>query len=100
MYDNIINWLESNAQPCFYNKFLGIECPGCGMQRSLIELLKGNFTESFMLYPALLPTVFLISFLIVHLIFKFQKGALILKILFVINVLIIVLHYIYNILTN
>jgi uncharacterized membrane protein YesL len=99
MFKNIINWLESHQQACFYKKYFGIECPGCGMQRSFIELLKSNFVESFILFPALIPTISLIFYLILHLIFKFKNGANILKILFIINTTIVVLSYIYKLLT-
>jgi hypothetical protein len=99
MFDKLITWLESHQQACFYKKYLGVECPGCGMQRSLIELLKGNFAESFVLFPALIPTISLIVYLILHLIFKFRNGANILKILFIINTSIVVLSYIYKLLT-
>jgi len=99
MFPKIISWLESHQQACFYKKFLGVECPGCGMQRSLVALLKGEMVESFVLFPALLPTVALIVYLVLHLIFKFQHGAAILKNLFIINTTIVVLSYIYKLLT-
>ncbi|MCD4833480.1 MAG: DUF2752 domain-containing protein [Bacteroidales bacterium] len=99
MFKIIINWLESHQQACFYKKYFGIECPGCGMQRAFIELLKGDFVESFILFPALIPTIFLILYLIAHLIFKFRNGANILKIIFIINTSMVVLSYIYKLLT-
>jgi len=99
MFDKIISWLESHQQACFYKKYLGVECPGCGMQRSLVEMLKGNFHESLVLFPALLPTIILITYLVLHLIFKFKNGANALKILFIINTSIVVLSYIYKLLT-
>lgn len=100
MLEKFASWLESVAQPCFYYALFGIECPGCGMQRSFIELLKGNIYESLVLYPALLPSILLVFILLLHLIFKLQKGALLLKLLFIVNALIISLHYIYKILTH
>jgi len=96
----ITDWLERNTLPCFYKKYLGIECPGCGMQRALIELLKGNFINSIKVYPALLPIVFLLLYLILHLIFKFEKGALVLKISFIFTVSIIVINYILKLILN
>lgn len=99
MVEKLIHWLESHQQACFYKKYLGVECPGCGMQRSFIELLKGNFIESIALFPALLPILILVLFLVLHLIFKFRNGAYILKILFIINTSILVLNYIYKLLT-
>lgn len=100
MAEKLANWLESVAQPCFYSRFLGIECPGCGMQRAFIELLRGNFQESLALFPALIPTIMLVTLLVAHLIFRFRNGAILLKILFIFNVVIIVLHYIYKLLTH
>ena len=100
MFEKLSNWLESVSQPCFYKAFLGVECPGCGMQRSFIELLRGNLSESLTLYPALSTTVFLIVLLIIHLIFKLRNGALMLKILFIVNAHIMVLHYIYKIINH
>lgn len=98
--ENIIHWLESHQQSCFYKKFIGIECPGCGMQRSFIELLKGNFLESLVLYPALIPTIIMIAFLVIHLILKFRNGGTYLKYLFIFNTVIVVLNYIYKLLTH
>lgn len=90
---SVVDWLERHTLPCFYKKYLGIECPGCGMQRAFIELLKGNIIESLKIYPALLPTFFLFTYLILHLIFKFEKGAFVLKISFIFTASIIVVSY-------
>jgi len=79
---------------------LGIECPGCGMQTAFIELLKGNIAESLKTYPALIPIIFLVAYLILHLIFKFRKGALVLKITFIFTAVIIVINYLIKLLTN
>jgi len=97
--DGIIEWLEAHQVPCMYKKFLGVPCPGCGMQSSLIELLKGNFVESMTLFPALIPMLFMIFFLIAHLMFKFRKGAFILKLSFIITGSIMFIHYIITLLT-
>ena len=97
--EKIVEWLESNLQSCFYKKYLGVECPGCGMQRAFIELLKGNLWESFLLFPALIPTIVLVIYLFLHISFKFKNGANILKFLFIINTSIVVLSYIYKLLT-
>ena len=93
----LINWLESHMMPCFYKKYFGIECPGCGMQRAFIELLKGNLIESIKLYPALLPTIAMFILLFFHLIYKFKQGALYLKISFIFTASIIVINYLYKI---
>lgn len=84
-------------QACFYKKYFGIDCPGCGMQRSFIELLKGNFIESFKLYPALFPIILMIIFLFIHVKFQFRNGANILKWMFFLNLGIIIANYIFKI---
>ena len=62
MFQNIIGWMEGHQLPCLIKKFFHVDCPTCGLQRSIVELLKGNVGESFKLYPALL---FLILFFII-----------------------------------
>ncbi len=97
MYYNFINWLESHTIPCFYKKILGIECPGCGMQRAFIELLKGNFIESLKSYPPLLPTIAMFLLLILQLIFKFKKGVYYIKIIFIFTASLIMINYLFKI---
>jgi glucan phosphoethanolaminetransferase (alkaline phosphatase superfamily) len=100
MLSSFADWLELNSLPCFYKKFLGIECPGCGMQRAFIELLRGNFIESLKTYPALLPTIFIVLYLMLHLIFKFRKGAEVLKISFIFTASIIVINFIFKLIIH
>src|SRR5688572_26255843 len=40
---------------CLSKQYFGVECPGCGAQRSLVCLFKGEFLDSLALYPALIP---------------------------------------------
>ena len=47
--------------PCLWKTFLGIECSGCGVTSSIIEILKGNFQFAweinkltFLVFPLLL----------------------------------------------
>ena len=91
---NLISWLEDNMLSCPYNKYLGIDCFGCGMQRSVVALLKGNFIDSFHMYPALVPMVFMFLFLIAHLIFKFKNGGTWLKYHFIFVIVIVVINFV------
>jgi hypothetical protein len=92
----MISWLEKNQFSCWYKKYFGIDCPGCGMQRSIIELLKGNFIESLKLYPALIPIIILLFTLVLHLKFKFKYGSKILTWMFILVVAIIVISFTYK----
>lgn len=96
----IIEWLEKNSKPCYYKKQFGFECFGCGIQRAFIELLKGNIVESIKLYPALIPLILTLSTLALHLKFKFNNGAMTIKILFIITASIIVVNFVYKLTFN
>ena len=89
-----VDWLEKRQLPCFYKSVFGVECPGCGTQRALTALLRGEFAESFKLYPALFPTMVMLFFLVVHLFYHLKHGAKILVSLLVFNAIIIVVSYI------
>ena len=90
----LITWLENNLLACPYQKYFGIDCFGCGMQRSIIALLKGDLAGSLYFYPALIPMILMFGFLITHLIFKFKNGGTWLKYQFIFVVAIVVLNFI------
>jgi len=94
----MIEWWEKHMIPCPVHQLTGYECPGCGMQRAIIELLKGNIWDSIIHYPALIPLIIMFIILILHLKFDFRNGAKILKFVFILNVIIISLNYILKLL--
>ena len=79
---------------CSFHEHTQLACPGCGLQRALIALLKGELVESILLFPALIPLLVMFSFLGVHLVFKLRHGALALKIMYIANVSIILVNFI------
>ncbi len=94
LYSKLISWLESFSKPCFYKQNFGFACPGCGFQRSIILTLKGDFLESIKMYPALYPILFFIIILALHIKFRFKNGGKIIKILFFMNIFIMIVSYI------
>ena len=81
---------------CSWKTFLDQECMGCGMQRAIILLLKGEFLASIKMYPALIPLLVMFGYLAFHLKFNFENGPQILKYLFIFNVLLIVINFLTN----
>ncbi len=71
----MITWLEHHLFSCFFKSNFGIECPGCGMQRSLISLLKGNILESIQYHAALIPFIITLIILILQLKIKHVNGG-------------------------
>ncbi|MCD6019992.1 MAG: hypothetical protein K0S53_3113 [Bacteroidetes bacterium] len=71
----MVDWLEHHLFPCFFKSHFGMECPGCGMQRSLIALLKGNILESIHYHAALIPFLLTLFLLIIQLKLKNVNGG-------------------------
>lgn len=71
----MINWLQNHLFVCSFKSTFGINCPGCGMQRAFIELLKGNLYESLSYHIALTPFLITIILLIIQLIKRFNNGG-------------------------
>lgn len=95
----LLHWLEHHLLSCPIKRLTGIDCPGCGFQRSILALLHGDLTKSIQLYPATIPILAMAVFTLLHLKFDFKNGALIIKIFYIAATLIIVIKYIYKIFT-
>lgn len=97
---NISNWLETHQLPCLFKTVTHFDCPGCGMQRSFILLIKGDITGSFFMYPALVPLILLFAFLIIHLTFKIKRGASVLKYSYIFCAAFIMVSYMARLITK
>ena len=64
--------MEEFLLPCMNKQLFGLECYGCGGQRSLLLLLEGNFTEAFHMFPAIYPLLILLGFVLFNIFFKFK----------------------------
>ncbi len=95
-----IQWLENHLISCPSRKYLHMECPGCGFQRSVLLLLQGEIRESVRMYPATLPILMLVVFSLLHLNMHFTRGALIIKYLYILVAIVILVFYIYKILNH
>jgi hypothetical protein len=49
--------------PCLSKTLFGMECLGCGFQRSFLLLLQGDFSGAFKMYPAIFTTLLFIGIL-------------------------------------
>jgi len=80
---NLIHWLQNHLLSCPFKALTGIDCPGCGFQRSVISLLKGDLEKSWQLYPPTIPILLL--FIIVAALYQFpvKKNAIIIKALII-----------------
>ncbi|MGZ3899569.1 MAG: DUF2752 domain-containing protein [Bacteroidia bacterium] len=71
----MIEFLERNLFSCSIKSITGIECPGCGMQRAFIALLRGDILSSLNFNPSLIPFLLTVLYVTLHLGFNFKNGA-------------------------
>ncbi|MEO5892194.1 MAG: DUF2752 domain-containing protein [Ferruginibacter sp.] len=93
---NVLQWLETHQLPCPVKSFFHVDCPGCGLQRSFVELLKGNISASFALHPVTIPLLLFFIFSALHLYFKFKKGNSIVIYSYIFIAVIVLSNYIYK----
>jgi hypothetical protein len=80
------------------NKSLfGVDCIGCGVQRSILLLINGEFIKAFYQFPAIYTTILLFIFIGLHLINKKRDYQKIIIALAIINNIIMIISYIYKI---
>jgi hypothetical protein len=65
--------LENYMLPCLSKTLFGFECMGCGFQRSLLLIWKGQFIEAFYMYAAIYPLLVLSAYIIITRFYKFKN---------------------------
>lgn len=99
-FKDIAQWLLQHQVACPLKKYLDITCPGCGMQRSLIALLNGDFKTSFSLHPVTIPLLAFFLYAILHLIFRYKNGNKVIIYFYLFVTVLIVTNYIYKIINK
>ena len=85
---------EQNMIPCLSKAMFGFDCPGCGLQRSIVHLLRGEFWEAFLMYPAIYALIALFGFLIFDYFFTIKRSNTITMVLMILTVSLILINYI------
>ena len=86
----ITKGLEDYMLPCLNKKYLGFECMGCGLQRSVALIFKGQLVDAFFMYPAIYTISALFGFIIINSFKNYKSGTKIITILAIANVAIII----------
>lgn len=87
---------EDFMLPCPTKKFFGIDCFGCGMQRALLMLVKGDFAGAWHLYPPVFTIVVLMIFVLLNFIDKNRNYSKAVKWLGILNGIFIPVSYFYK----
>ena len=67
---SFIQWLQNHLIPCPFKYLTGVDCPGCGFQRSLVALFQGDIQKSLALYPPAIPLLLFFTYGIADAFFK------------------------------
>ena len=89
--------MEEYMIPCMTKKYFGVDCLGCGTQRALALIFKGEFTDAFHMFPAIYTTILLFMVLGLNFIDRTPNYHKAIISLAIINAVIMVISYIYKI---
>ena len=64
--------MEDLLLPCLNKQIFGLDCYGCGGQRALLMVFRGDFIAAFKMFPAIYPLLLLLGFVLVNLVVKFK----------------------------
>ncbi|WP_282103043.1 DUF2752 domain-containing protein [Maribacter sp. MMG018] len=79
--------------PCFTKQVFDMDCPGCGLQRSLLFLIRGEFVSAFKMYPGIYPMLLLFLFLLINKSVNIKFSNLITNVLMIITAGTIIINY-------
>ena len=83
--------------PCMFKKMFGIECIGCGIQRSFDLVIHGQFSAAFKIFPPIYTLILFFIILFLHFIDKSRNYNKAIIYLVIINGIIMLTNYIYKI---
>jgi Protein of unknown function (DUF2752) len=88
--------MEEYMLPCFYKSYTGLDCIGCGIQRSINFLLHGEFVKAFEIFPAIYTTILFFIFIGLHLLDKSRKYHNVVIFFAITNACIMIISYVYK----
>jgi hypothetical protein len=90
----IVKWLQDHMLRCPFKYITGVDCPGCGFQRSVLDLLQGDLHKSIQLYPPAIPLLVFFAYGIADGLFKLDtKNEWIKKTGFIVTGAIVMVSY-------
>jgi hypothetical protein len=77
-------------------QIFGFDCPGCGTQRAIALVLEGDFIGAFQMFPPVYTTILFFIVAILQLVNKSRSYSTLLIALAIINVVSMIISYIYK----
>lgn len=85
---------EEYMLPCLSKTLIGVDCMGCGIQRSVALIFQGDFIAAFYMYPAIFTLILLFGFIGLNYFKNYKFAGKVIIPLAIINVVIIVGNFI------
>ncbi|WP_371413529.1 DUF2752 domain-containing protein [Flavobacterium sp. YO64] len=82
--------------PCMFKTLFGIECLGCGFQRSLFLLFQGEFLAAFNMYPAVYTTLLFLILVVLYFVDKSRNYQKIIWKAASLNIIFMLVGYFYK----
>lgn len=90
--------MEEYMLPCLSKKLFGIDCFGCGIQRSVVLLFQGEFEAAFYMYPAIYSMLLFFLFIGINFLDKTRNYHKIIVAFGIITAIMMVTSYFYKLL--
>lgn len=88
--------MEKYMLPCMFKEFLGVDCIGCGIQRSINLILQGEFEKAFYMFPAIYTTFLFFITIGLFVVDKKHNYSKLIISLAIINAIIMIVSYVYK----
>ena len=88
--------MEDYMLPCLFKQTFGIDCIGCGIQRSIAFLFKGQFENAFYMFPAIYTTLLFFLSVGLFVVDKKHNYQKIVITLAIVNAIIMIISYVYK----
>ncbi len=85
--------VKDYMMPCLSKSVLGIICPGCGFQRSILLLLEGDLLGAFKMYPAIFTLIPFALLLVVSGVFRLSNMNPLISVLGITSVALILINF-------
>jgi hypothetical protein len=86
--------------PCPLKYLTGIDCPGCGFQRSVAALTHGNLKESLNFYPPAIPLMITLAIVLIAKLRNRNLSDNSIKVLYLVTGSIVLINYLFKIATH
>ena len=86
--------LKDYMLPCINKQLFGFDCPGCGLQRAVLLLFKGEFMAAFYMYPAIFTLIPLFGLILLNKLFTLKYGNQFVIALSISSVVLILINFI------